>query len=377
MLTTANKDFLVQREKNLLLTFYSDEGRYVNFAVFIDEHNLSWFESKKLSILFNYQHYGTFMKHIDIDETHKFSTLSNAKNLKSDIEFISEKTLNAFLIKRTKIETNFNFKLWLMNDLIPKINKIKFSNVNLKRPNNEIGIQTKKIKSDSEEMKSILEEFKTDLKNEIDLFKSVSFKEDEETIKNCIRNEFDKFLKSENINKFLKNRNEDLLNKIVLQTKDEVNQKSELDLLQQTLKVFKLPNKEYKFFKRQKRNVPLIFNEISEDALLLYSRDDVANNLNIIECLKLFLSEKILNIRKSSVWLNISIPHLTFALDKIFENQSAILDYIAVEKERAKSGLHQEIENEESLQVEVEEEENVEIEVHVQNEFKQEAENNL
>ncbi|GFQ95468.1 hypothetical protein TNCT_171661 [Trichonephila clavata] len=207
--------------------------------------------------------------------------------------FKREEALKMLLVMPTKDLCSFKFKNWIINTVIPGTYERKYA---LKRSSNEVSTQTvKKTKLDNEMLDSI--------KSELD----ATFK---------------------NFNSMIRALNKDLCNKFIKNVENV-----EENLLENTLHVFKLKNNEYKFCKRQKRAIPQMMKDLDEKALLIYSKSNICNNLDIIKSVKLFLNKYIINNKKHSIWMNIQIPVLNAVLDKICNNQELIMNILQSKKD--------------------------------------------
>ncbi|GFQ97357.1 hypothetical protein TNCT_465972 [Trichonephila clavata] len=195
------------------------------------------------------------------------------------------------LVMPTKDLCSFKFKNWIINTVIPGTYERKYA---FKRSSNEVSTQTAK---------------KTKLYNEM---------------LDSIKSELDATFK--NFNSMIRALNKDLCNKFIVENVEE-------NLLENTLHVFKLKNNEYKFCKRQKRAIPQMMKDLDEKALLIYSKSNICNNLDIIKSVKLFLNKYIINNNKHSIWMNIQIPVLNAVLDKICDNQELIMDILQSKKD--------------------------------------------
>ncbi|GFX47230.1 hypothetical protein TNCV_148411 [Trichonephila clavipes] len=292
---------IMQTKGNCILTLFpynehiivfNDKEKYVIIAMHIDGEKMAWFEMKKIISLFNYKCSYPLTKTLKRNEIKKWNELSNARFVFHETEFISEQALNKFLVMSTKNQNSFQFKNWIISYVIPEIYKKKYS---LKPPNSEASTQTDQVKIDGEMI-------------------------------NCFKSELNE--KFKNFNLMVKALNNDLYDQFIKSVKN-----IEEDLLENTLNVFKFKNNEYKFYNRQRRAIPQMMKEVDDKGLLIYSRNQICSNLDIIKSVKLFLKERILRINKHSIWMNIQIPLLNAVLDKICDNQNLVMDIVYSKKD--------------------------------------------
>ncbi|GFQ81305.1 hypothetical protein TNCT_20701 [Trichonephila clavata] len=279
---------------NTYLNVFNDEEKYIIVATHIDNDKMAWFELKKIMSLFNYKNSASFTKLLKSNQVKKWKELGSTAGFQlfPENELLSEEALKMLLVMPTKDLCSFKFKNWIINTVIPGTYERKYA---FKRSSNEVSTQTAK---------------KTKLYNEM---------------LDSIKSELDATFK--NFNSMIRALNKDLCNKFINVENVEEN------LLENTLHVFKLKNNEYKFCKRQKRAIPQMMKDLDEKALLIYSKSNICNNLDIIKSVKLFLNKYIINNNKHSIWMNIQIPVLNAVLDKICDNQELIMDILQSKKD--------------------------------------------